>query len=99
MGGSASAWTALGASADRATALPALLPPEPLAELLEEWQLALNANCAAGKALMERYTLCGDLEGLHRLQSAVLALMACPALFGCGPYIRDRLSSTYCGVS
>jgi len=88
--GSASAW------------LPRVLPalqPEPLAPLLAQWQAWLEQACDLNNGLIERYTRRGDLQGLAALQRAVQAIAAWPAVFRCGPHVRERLLSSYCGVS
>ncbi|CAK9054273.1 unnamed protein product [Durusdinium trenchii] len=78
---------------------PALLPEDPLMKLLVNWRKDLEEACAENTALTSKFTSRGDLDGLQRLQKAVLILCLMPQAFGCGPFVRDRLLQSYFGVA
>ncbi|CAJ1377648.1 unnamed protein product [Effrenium voratum] len=75
------------------------LPADPLTDLLATWRTAMDEACAENSALTAKFTSRGDLAGLATLQQAVLVLCLMPHAFGCDPFIRDRLLSSYFGVA
>lgn len=94
--GSASAWAQHVKSEGKCQPL---VPPEPMTDFLDTWKQQMDQNYTEHGGTASKYTSRGDVDGLTKLQQAVLTLTLCPSLFHCDPHIRDRLMQSYAGVS
>eukprot|EP00971_Amphidinium_carterae_P086688 1715419-Amphidinium_carterae.1 len=75
------------------------LPTEPLQHFLSTWPRRVDEACELQNGVINKYLGKGEVEKLACVQRAVLALVACPALFSIGSHIQDRLLASFFGMS